>query len=107
MLDDRTKVRGDASGSAMIFGLSHDAKTLPDSLRCEWILDDPRAHASKHEGAAVPQAFMPQAREYLTQYSAVRWESREHTMGESKARGPHGGRAQEVVRARNHCLSLP
>ena len=34
------------------------------------------------------KAFMPPSREYLTQYSAVRWESGEHTMGESKARDP-------------------
>ena len=27
MLDDRTKVRGDASGSALTLGLSHDAMT--------------------------------------------------------------------------------
>ena len=71
-----------------------------DSGRCELIRDDSWVHASEHEGVAVPhfKTFMPPAREYLTQYSAVRWECRQDTMGESKGSGPHGGRTQEVVR---------
>ena len=46
------------------------------SGRCECIRDDSWVHASEHEGVAVPhfKTFMPPAREYLTQYSAVRWE---------------------------------
>ena len=105
MLDDRTKVRGDASGSAMTLGLSNDAKALRASWRCECIRDDSWAHASKHEGAAIPKTSTPPARQYLTQYSAVRWASGENTMGESKARD------LMVVESRRwyvfwvHCLS--
>ena len=40
---------------------------------------------------------MPPAREYLTQYSAVRWECSQDTMGESKGSGPHGERTQGMV----------
>ena len=96
VLDDRTKVRGDSSGSAMTLGPSGDAKTLRASWRCACVCDDPRAHcqgsgrcecirddswahASKRGGATVPhfKPSCPPAREYLTQYSAMRWESGE------------------------------
>ena len=69
--------------------------------QCELIREpSAKRHASEHEGVAVPhfKTFMPPVREYLTQYSAVRWECRQDTMGESKGSGPHGGRTQEVVR---------
>ena len=41
---------------------------------------------------------MPPAREYMTQYSAVRWECSQDTVGESKGSGPRGERTQGVVR---------
>ena len=67
------------------------------------------ASVTEHEGVAVPhfKTFMPPAREYLTQYSAVRCECSYDTMGESKSSGPHGRRAQGMASARGHCLSLP
>ena len=68
----------DASVSAMIPGPTY-----------------PNTKAQRHRNF---ETFMPPAREYLTQYSAVWWASRESTMGESKARDTMVGRAQEVVR---------
>ena len=61
-----------------------DSSALPRLRKMRVFYDDSWAHAHKHEDAAVPhfKALMPPAREDLTQYSTVRWESGEHTMGE-------------------------
>ena len=51
------------------------------------------------------KSFTPPAREYLTQYSAVRWETAPWVR--AKARDPLGGRTQGMDSARSTGLSLP